>query len=97
MPASVTARLRFVQGLARGAWDPAIAQARDDPVGISLLTTRELEIVRGVVSGDRVRAIANGLFLSESTVRSHLSSIYRKLAVRSHQELLDRLRAADLD
>jgi DNA-binding CsgD family transcriptional regulator len=60
------------------------------------LTPRELDIVRRVVTGDRVRAIAERLFLSQSTVRNHLSSVYRKLGLRSQQELVDRFRVTEL-
>ena len=56
------------------------------------LTKRELEIVRSLVSGDRVPAIAGRLFLSQSTVRNHLSSIYTKLGISSQQQLVDRFR-----
>ena len=33
--------------------------------------------------------IAESLFISENTVRSHSKNIYRKLGVHSKQELLD--------
>jgi DNA-binding CsgD family transcriptional regulator len=35
--------------------------------------------------------IARALFLSESTVRNHLTSVYRKFGVGSQHELLSRL------
>ena len=57
------------------------------------LTGREHEIVVRLVGGQRVRAIAREMFLSESTVRNHLTAVYRKLGVASQGELLDRLRA----
>jgi DNA-binding NarL/FixJ family response regulator len=60
--------------------------------GLSRLTTRELEIVNRLVSGDRVPSIAKALFLSPSTVRNHLHSIYRKLAIHSQQELIHAFR-----
>ncbi|MGA8360067.1 MAG: LuxR C-terminal-related transcriptional regulator [Candidatus Dormiibacterota bacterium] len=63
-----------------------------DLTGLSRLTTRELEIVRRLVSGDRVPSIAKALFLSPSTVRNHLHSIYRKLDVHSQQELIHAFR-----
>ena len=34
---------------------------------------------------------AEKLFLSESTVKTHISNIYRKTGVHSQQELLDKL------
>jgi DNA-binding CsgD family transcriptional regulator len=58
------------------------------------LTTRELDIVGRLMAGDRVPAIAGALFLSQSTVRNHLSAVFRKLKVNSQQELLDLLRDA---
>jgi PAS domain S-box-containing protein len=60
--------------------------------GVAELTSRELEIVVRLVSGDRVLAIAERLFISRSTVRNHLSSIFRKLRVHTQQELVDLFR-----
>jgi len=58
-------------------------------VSLSRLSVRELEIVTRLVGGNRVPAIAKALFLSQSTVRNHLSSVFSKLRVGSQQELLD--------
>lgn len=65
---------------------------RTDVAGFETLSTRELEIARCLLAGDRVPAIARALFLSPSTVRNHLSGIFRKLGVGSQQELIDLLR-----
>jgi DNA-binding CsgD family transcriptional regulator len=56
------------------------------------LTGRELEIVRRLLAGDRVPAIAQSLFITQSTVRNHLSSVFAKLGVTSQQELIVLLR-----
>ena len=64
--------------------------------GLSQLTTRELEVVSRLVSGDRVPSIAKALFLSPSTVRNHLHSIYRKLGINSQQELIHAFRISAL-
>lgn len=61
---------------------------------LTRLSAREVEIVRRLLNGDRVPAIADGLFLSQSTVRNHLSGVFRKLGVRSQQELIYVLRDA---
>jgi DNA-binding CsgD family transcriptional regulator len=61
--------------------------------GLSRLTTRELEIVTRLLDGDRAPAIATKLFLSQSTVRNHLASVFGKLGVSSQQELMDLFRA----
>ncbi|MDT7537459.1 MAG: hypothetical protein QOI82_1044 [Actinomycetota bacterium] len=60
---------------------------------ISRLTTREYEIVVRLAAGGRVPGIARGMFLSESTVRNHLTSVYRKFNVHSQHELMARLHA----
>ena len=88
---AATAQQRLLRRLGGGLWDPA-PRLDGDPLGIGQLTTREAEIVTLLVAGDRVRSIAQRLFLSQSTVRSHLSVIFSKFGVRSQSELLDRLR-----
>jgi len=64
-----------------------------EPVpGLDRLSSRELQVVRLLLKGDRVPAIAKQLFVSQSTVRNHLSSVFRKLRVRSQQDLVILLR-----
>jgi PAS domain S-box-containing protein len=60
--------------------------------GLSRLSGREFEVVRMLLLGDRVPVIARNLYVSQSTVRNHLSSVFRKLRVRSQQELIVLLR-----
>lgn len=52
---------------------------RDDP-GADL-TGREREVVRLMADGHSGRSIADSLYLSEATVKTHLVRIYRKLGV----------------
>jgi DNA-binding NarL/FixJ family response regulator len=59
---------------------------------MQLLTGRELDVVTRLLRGDRVPAIAGDMFLSQSTVRNHLSAIFRKLRIASQQELIHLLR-----
>jgi DNA-binding CsgD family transcriptional regulator len=56
------------------------------------LSRREMEIVCLLSEGDRVPLIARQLWLTQGTVRNHLHSIYRKLGVKSQQELIVLLR-----
>lgn len=56
------------------------------------LSRREQDVVRLLLRGDRVPSIAQQLWLTQSTVRNHLYSIYRKLGVKSQQELIVLLR-----
>jgi ATP/maltotriose-dependent transcriptional regulator MalT len=52
------------------------------------LTRREQEVYDLVISGTSNRAIAERLFISESTVKVHVRHIFKKLGVRSRAELL---------
>jgi DNA-binding CsgD family transcriptional regulator len=80
-----------VAQLVRGA--TAGLSERDLP-GLSNLTTRELEILTRLLDGDRAPAIAQELFLTQGTVRNHLTSIFSKVGVTSQQQLLTLFRAA---
>jgi DNA-binding CsgD family transcriptional regulator len=82
---------RKASGLA--AWMAAFPTALRVPE-LSSLTAREYEIVLRLAFGDRVRSIAGDLHLSQSTVRNHLTAVFRKFNVRSQTELLARLRPA---
>ena len=56
------------------------------------LSTRQWEILNKLQAGDRVPTIAKELFISQSTVRNHLSTIFQHFGVHSQAELLERLR-----
>ncbi|HMR22196.1 MAG TPA: helix-turn-helix transcriptional regulator, partial [Micropruina sp.] len=58
------------------------------------LTTTEAQIAELVAAGRRNREIGGELFVSESTVESHLTRIYRKLGLRNRAELVHALRPA---
>jgi DNA-binding CsgD family transcriptional regulator len=70
------------------------AQARASPD--SVLTERELEVLRLLADGLTKREIAATLFLSYSTIHSHTKAIYRKLRGSSRDEVLERAREQGL-
>jgi DNA-binding NarL/FixJ family response regulator len=53
-----------------------------DPATIASLTEREREILGLVASGLSNAELAQHLFLSEATIKTHVSSVLRKLGVR---------------
>ena len=55
------------------------------------LSPRESEVLAYLVRGRNAKHVAEKLFISESTVKTHISNIYRKLTIHSQQELLDLL------
>jgi DNA-binding NarL/FixJ family response regulator len=59
------------------------------------LSHREKEIMGLVTRGLTNREIATQLFLSESTVKTHLSSAFRKLDARSRADAVARMTDAD--
>ena len=50
------------------------------------LTNRELEVLSLLPTGATASAIAGMLFLTEPTVKTHLSAIYRKLSATNHAQ-----------
>ncbi len=59
------------------------------PAGEPLvLSAREEEILNLLVKGKRYKEIADTLFISPSTVHTHLHNIYEKLHVRSRSEAM---------
>jgi two-component system response regulator DegU len=55
---------------------------------LDLVTKRELEIISLIAQGLRNKVIADKLYISEATVRHHLSSIYSKLGVEDRLNLV---------
>jgi len=54
----------------------------------SILTARELAIVRAIANGRRNKEIAEQLKIAEGTVKVHLHNIYQKLGVDSRLALM---------
>lgn len=57
------------------------------------LTNREIEVMRELADGRSNREIAEALFISEATVKTHMHHIYRKLGVGNRRELQEALGA----
>ena len=72
--------------MSRGGSGPA----GEDPEGrrITSLTGREREVVTLIGEGLRNKQIAERLFISETTVRHHLTSVFDKLGVADRLELV---------
>jgi len=70
----------------RRASKPGRVEREEDKV--AKLTDRELEVVALVGEGLKNKQIAERLYISETTVRHHLSSIFEKVGVGDRLELL---------
>ena len=64
-------------------------QASPDPVpGPGPLTAREYEVVGLISKGEANRGIARRLFITEGTVRNHVTNALRKLGLRDRTQLV---------
>jgi DNA-binding NarL/FixJ family response regulator len=66
----------------------AAKEASPEAAQIASLTDREREVISAVGAGLKNKQIADVLFISEVTVRHHLTSIYSKLEVSNRLELI---------
>lgn len=64
-------------------------QKRDEPMTSTLLSDRELDILKELATGKSYKAIGDSLFISPLTVRKHVSNIYTKLHVDSRVQMLN--------
>ena len=91
---------------ARDWWQRYLAQARLNPATSSTptvqttcaeaLTPKELRVLRLLAEGHSNSAIASQLFVSESTVRTHLRHLNVKLSADSRTQAVARARSAGL-
>ena len=64
-------------------------EGEEDQLGQAVeLTSKELEVIKLALSGMDRKEISQELCISESTVKSHLSHMYRKFGVKRYSELL---------
>ncbi len=60
------------------------------------LSERELEVLQRVAEGETNREIAERLFLSPDTIKSHVSNIYRKLDVNRRAQAVARAKELEI-
>jgi DNA-binding NarL/FixJ family response regulator len=92
----LTAAVRRIADIVLPLSDATKGQrARRRAAVLAGLTEREHYVASAVVDGLRTSQIASDLFVSQSTVRNHLSAAYRKLGVASRRELVDLVGRSD--
>lgn len=60
------------------------------------LSQRELQILSQLYKGLPMKDFADSLFITESTLKTHLSSIYRKLEVKNRVQAIEKAKRAGL-
>ena len=83
-----TLTANVIVGMARAR---GLHKLDSEPEKIASLTPRQSEIAYLVCNGLKNREIAERLYVSETTVRHHLTSIFNKLEVSSRFELISLL------
>ena len=58
-----------------------------------LLSKREREVMKLLLEGKKRKEIAEELFVTESTIKKHSASIYKKLEVENRKELLEKVKS----
>jgi DNA-binding NarL/FixJ family response regulator len=90
-----TTIVEAVRGVARGeeGWisrrvaDKIVRRKRLDPAtAAATLSEREQEVLRMIARGQTNAEVAETLFISEGTVKNHVTHIYAKLEVRTRAE-----------
>jgi LuxR family maltose regulon positive regulatory protein len=89
IPARYLAKLLAV--LAQESAAPDVGEQLSEP-----LSERELEVLGLVAAGKSNGEIASSLFVSLSTVKTHINNLYRKLGARSRTQAIARARELDL-
>jgi DNA-binding NarL/FixJ family response regulator len=95
--------VRAVRSAHRGeaVLSPAVAsrlmsRAAAPPIAAPVLSKRELEVLRLVAAGTTNREAARTLFISETTVKTHLLHLFDKLGVRDRAAAVDAAHRAGL-
>ena len=63
-----------------------VVQSFRKPMKNAGLSERETEVLQLLCEGENYRSIANKLFVSANTIKSHIKAIYKKLHVHSRAE-----------
>jgi ATP/maltotriose-dependent transcriptional regulator MalT len=88
---SVSYVARLLAAVAQEATPPAAGERLPEP-----LSERELEVLALIVAGNSNQEIAAKLYVSTSTVKTHINRLYRKLGARSRTQAIARARELDL-
>jgi DNA-binding NarL/FixJ family response regulator len=63
-------------------------QERQPPVTVSQLTSREMDVFRLIASGMSNAEIGRELFISDTTVKTHVTRLLQKLEVRDRAQAI---------
>jgi DNA-binding NarL/FixJ family response regulator len=76
----------ILEKIAAGTPSSEPEQPQEPPAGFAELTARERQVLRMIAAGSSNREIAQAIFLSEGTVRNHISHILTRLNLRDRTQ-----------
>ena len=82
-------RIKYVERQ-RAVAQHLVTRRRNAASEESLLSEREQRVLELLVDGATNESIAGSLYVSEKTVKSHLSSIFRKLGVTNRTQAVSK-------
>lgn len=86
-PINIPVLLAKIEALIRrSSWSKVKAGKPFESKKTNILTSREIEIIKLISQGRSNKKIADTLFLSELTVKTHLKNIFKKLNVSNRTE-----------
>ena len=74
------------------AWERVLCRSRLSTLEYLGVSEREYEVLTLLASGRTNKEIADSLFISPNTVKTHLASLYGKLEVSRRTQAIDRAR-----
>lgn len=78
---------QLAPGLLERVINQTASNIAEIPVALAELTPRELDVARLVGVGATNQEIAKKLFISESTVKTHVNSIFHRLNIKNRAQL----------
>lgn len=84
---SIIVALMLLATVARLYFGKPNARQQVKPVQTELLTSKENQVMKLILAHKTNKEIANELFISDSTVKTHINNIYRKLNLNTRKDL----------
>lgn len=86
-------KLQQIKEMENSPWEKISLEQLENSFPVTQkLSTREKEVLLALLKNIKRKEIASELFISENTVKKHITNIYLKLEVSGREELMERLK-----
>tara|TARA_R110002049_G_scaffold14886_5_gene61946 strand:- start:1493 stop:1945 length:453 start_codon:yes stop_codon:yes gene_type:complete len=80
-----------IENLSNQIKDQSKVNSEDFRSLLARLTTRQMEVYNLIISGKTNKEIISELFIEQSTLKTHVNQIYKKLNIKNRNELKSKL------